>query len=128
MEDLILVDTCKLFDFMAEVGKREPFETALLEAKVALSAITVYELFRGVDNSLHIDQRTKLVGLCKVLDITEPISKEASKIYTSLKKKGELIPNEDILIAATAIHWKYPLLTSNRQNFSRVPNLNLLES
>ena len=46
-------------------------------------------------------------------------------IYTFLKKKGELIHMEDILIAASAIHWRYPVMTSNLKDFSRIPNLKL---
>ncbi len=125
MEGIVVIDTCVLFDFMAGRDKNKNVETMLLNSQAVVSVMTVYELFRGVENEAHIQQRRELVDLCQVLDITEPISWKASKIYTELKKKGALIANQDIFIAATAIHWKYPLLTANKKDFQKIPGVHL---
>jgi predicted nucleic acid-binding protein len=43
-----------------------------------------------------------------------------------LKKRSQLIPTDDILIAATAISNNLPLATINVKDFSRIENLSLL--
>lgn len=126
MAGIVIIDTCVLFDFMSGRDGEGITEKLLSDSAGALSVISVYEMFRGVENKRHIEQRKELVNLCAVLEITEPISKTASNIYTTLKKSGKLIPNQDILIAATAIHWKYPLFTRNKKDFANIKNLQLL--
>jgi tRNA(fMet)-specific endonuclease VapC len=74
---------------------------------------------------MHIEQRKDLIGLCTVLDITPQISEYAANIYTNLKKKGSLIHSEDILIAATALHWRYSIMTTNSKDFFRIPGVRL---
>jgi len=127
MENIIILDTSVLLDFLVGSNKSvaSRVERLLLEAKAALSVITVFELLRGVESDKHLEQRKELINLCTILDITLPISQRAAGIYTNLKKKGSLIPMEDILIAATALHWRYSVMTLNLKDFSRVPGVNL---
>ncbi len=125
MEGIVVLDTCVLFDFLAGHGKTvvPQVERFLLESKAAVSVVTVFELLRGVESEKHMVQRKELVGLCTVLDLTPQISERAAGIYTHLKKKGALIHMEDILIAATALHWRHSVLTSNTKDFSRIPGI-----
>lgn len=127
MENVIVFDTCVLFDFLAGKGKTvvPQVERFLLEAKAAISVVTVFELLRGVESDKHIIQRKELIGLCTILDLTPQISERAAGIYTYLKKKGSLIHMEDILIAATALHWRYSIMTSNSKDFSRIPGVKI---
>ena len=126
MADIVLVDTCVLFDFMGGKDDGNVFEKILLDARVGISVITVYELLRGVRFSKHRLQREQLIGLCKVFDITLTISRKASEIYTDLKQNGRLVSNEDILIGATAIYWKHPIYTLNKKDFKRIKGIELI--
>lgn len=123
----MVIDTCILLDFMAGKNKAvtAKVERLLLEAKAAISVITVFELLRGVESEKYIAQRKELINLCTILDLTPPISQRASDIYTHLKKKCLSIHTEDILIAATALHWHHTVITLNTKDFSRVPGLKL---
>lgn len=127
MENVTVLDTCVLLDFLAGRSKTtvSQVERFLLEARAAVSVVTVFELLRGVESDKHIAQRKELIGLCTVLDLTPQISERAAGIYTYLKNKGSLIHMEDILIAATALHWRYSLMTSNSKDFSRVPGVKI---
>ena len=125
MERVVVVDTCTLFEFMAGKIKNQRLDALLVEARAAVSVITVYELFRGVENAEHIKQREELIHLCSVMELTLPISRKAAGIRASLRKKGRMIAHEDILIAATAMHLKSPLLTLNKKDFSLIPELKL---
>ena len=127
MENVSVLDTCVLLDFL--LGKDKTVvtrvERLLLEAKAAISVITVFELLRGVETDKHLTQREELINLCTVLDLTPPISQRATGIYTYLKKKGLSIHTEDILIAATSLHWHYSVMTSNTKDFARIPGIKL---
>lgn len=127
MESVTVLDTCVLLDFLG--GKRGAIvsrvEKLLLEARAAISVISVYELLRGVESEQHISQRRELIRLCTVLDLSPQISERAADIYTFLKKKGTTIHTEDILIAATALYWRHSILTSNTKDFFRIPGISL---
>jgi tRNA(fMet)-specific endonuclease VapC len=127
MESITVVDTCVLLDFLSGQKKSvvSKVEKHLLEAKAAVSVVTVFELLRGVESDKQIAQRKELISLCTVLDLTPQISERAAGVYTHLKKKGSLIHMEDILIAATALHWHFSVMTSNSKDFSRIPGLKL---
>ena len=82
MEGLILLDTCALFDFLADKKDAAGTERILGEGKGAVSSITVYELFRGVLSEKHIEQRSALLSYLHVLDLTAPIARKAAgRIY-----------------------------------------------
>lgn len=101
-------------------------EDILLARSGVLSAITVFELFNGVTNKKHIEDRKSFISLCDVYSMTVDIALKASSIYTEMKKSGKTIQNEDILIAATAIHYNLPIFTDNKKHFSLIKNLKLL--
>ena len=123
MEGVIVLDTCVLFEFMAGRDEERVIETLLWEGKAAISVITVYELFRGVEISSHIQQREELINLCKILELSRPIARKAGEIFTILKRQGALVAHEDILIGATSVYWKYPCLTLNVKDFKKISGI-----
>ncbi len=123
MEDLIQLDDGVIFDFFTGGDTAHRTELILHEAKAVLSAITVFELFAGVRDEKHIQQRQEFVQLCEIIDLNTGIMRKAAELYTGLKQSGRLIPNEDIFIAACGIYNNYPLFTLNRKHFERIPDL-----
>ena len=128
MENIVVLDSCVLLDFLTGHNKivTAKVERVLLEARAAVSVISVFELIRGVESEKHLAQRKELLNLSTILDLTPQISERAVNIYTQLKKKGSLIDMADILIAATALHWRYSITTSNVKDFSRIAGLSLI--
>ncbi len=123
MADIVLLDTGIVFEYFSNKISSSKTENLLYESRTALSTLTIFELFNGVTNEKHIEQREKFVRLCNVIDFTEPVAKKASEIYTKLKIKGNLIDTVDIMIAASAMQRKYPLFTNNKKHFGRIPGL-----
>ena len=123
MEDVVLLDTGMLFEFLADRKSAEPVQLILSDGKGAVSSVTVYELLRGVTAKRHVEQRYQLVSLLHTLDLTEQIARVAGRIYTDLKTDGNLIDNEDILIAATSLYHSIPVFTTNQKHLARVPHL-----
>jgi tRNA(fMet)-specific endonuclease VapC len=62
-----------------------------------------------------------------VIPVTEPIAVRFAEIRALLMRRGELISNFDMLIAATALHYNLTVLTFNLRHFSRIPDLNLYQ-
>lgn len=48
-----------------------------------------------------------------------------ARLRGDLRRKGQLIGDPDILIAATALHHDLMLVTRNLRDFQRVPGLTL---
>jgi tRNA(fMet)-specific endonuclease VapC len=59
------------------------------------------------------------------LPITDEVIVRAADIYASLKQRGELISDADILIASTALISRLGVVTNNLAHFRRIPELQL---
>jgi tRNA(fMet)-specific endonuclease VapC len=60
-----------------------------------------------------------------VLPITDQIIVRAADIYADLHVHGQLIPDADILIAATALDHGLVMATSNVADFGRISGLRI---
>ena len=96
--------------------------------KIFISTITYYETKRGL---LATFASTKMERFNAILQDYEMIgidSKEvvdkASEIYAHLKRRGELLPDADILIAAIASVYDLTLVT-NDSHFDRIEGLQI---
>ncbi len=98
-----------------------------LQGKCAISDITAYELFSGVDGYAAPEQRLdiieSLLDRVTVLPFNTAAARIAGPLRFKLKSKGELIGAYDILIAATALSYDLILLTNNVREFKRVKGL-----
>jgi len=92
-----------------------------------ISSLTVAELEFGVQNSRQVD--TNRIALLKFLSFFNILHFESSdaieygKIKTELRKKGQIIGQIDLLLAAQAVNRKMTLVTNNLKEFSRVNGL-----
>ena len=90
--------------------------------------ITQYEVLRGVLAKGATGQHRAFERFCgssEVLAITPPIIEQAAEIYTNLYRRGLLIGDADILIAATALSHRYVLATNNGFHFGRIAELQI---
>lgn len=96
---------------------------------LALSSITVSELYFGAYKSMHVDKN--LLALEHFLMPFDIVSYDANaaKIYgqirASLEKSGQVIGGLDMQIAALALSLDMTLVTNNTREFQRVDNLKL---
>ena len=97
--------------------------------RLTFSIVTRYEILRGLKAKNATAQLANFRNLCEVseiLPITDRIIEVASDIYADLHRGGLLLPDADILIAATALSNDYPIVTNNTAHFSRVNGLTIL--
>ena len=92
------------------------------------SIITQYEILRGLKAKGATKQIAVFENFCSqntILSLSKEIISKAAEIYADLRKRGELIGDADILIAATAIVNKLGIVTNNEKHFQRIPELHV---
>ncbi len=127
-----LVDTDWIIEALAG---REPVLTTLRRlapqrlAVCLISLAEVYEVaFNSPNPQAHLESFRRFLAPLRVLPLTEPIVVRFAEVRSSLRYRGQLIPDFDILIAATALHHNLTLLTFNVGHFQRIPDLRVYES
>lgn len=126
-----LVDSDWLIDAIA--GVRSAWDPLEHHASSGLSAsiITLGELFEGAyslpDPGIHIENLRRFLSGFNVLGLTEPIMQLFAQNRYRLRRRGNLIPDLDLLIAATALHHDLTLMTRNVRHFARIPGLKLYQ-
>jgi tRNA(fMet)-specific endonuclease VapC len=126
-----LLDT----DILSAVMRKNPLATERARSyltdhrRFTFSIITRYEVLRGLlakGAEKQLAAFDKLCAKSRVLDITDSIIVRASEIYADLHKKGKLIGDADILIAATALTHGLAVVTNNEVHLGRVQNLQIV--
>ena len=115
------------------VLKRRPKEALGIfnanASRMAISSITLSELFYGAEKSAKTDQNLEaieeFVSHLEVLPYDAKASQHYGRIKAALEKKGQIIGENDIHIAAHATSHGLILVTNNLREFKRVPNLAL---
>lgn len=98
------------------------------DALVYITGLTVYELYKGVLLIRNEKLERDVEDFIESVEVLQPdpyIEKKAGKIYADLRKRGELINDADILIAATAVINDSVLVTNNIEHFKRIKELKL---
>jgi tRNA(fMet)-specific endonuclease VapC len=125
-----LVDTDLLIDGLHDSSTALALLERLAPAGLAVSIISLGELFEGAylleDSETHLaGLRTFLAGY-RILPLNEQIMSRFAQERATLRRHGLLIPDFDLLIAATALEHELTLVTRNRRHFERVQGLQLL--
>jgi len=113
------------------VIKRRPIEVMGVfndnAGRMAISAITLSELFHGAEKSAKVAQNLAVVeefaSLLEVLPYTAKASQHYGAIRSALEKVGRTIGVNDLHIAAHARSEGLTLVTNNLREFERVPGL-----
>ena len=122
-----LLDTNMVIDVM----KRRPIEVLSQfndnAGRMALSAITLSELYHGAEKSAKVAQNLEVVeefaSLVQVLAYSTKASQHYGAIRSQLEKSGQPIGVNDVHIAAHARSEGLVVVTNNTSEFSRIPGL-----
>lgn len=101
---------------------------------VFISAVTVSEPLMGVrraDSQMRRLRRAAfveaIIAAIPALSFDAAVARVHAEIGAELSSKGRLIGAHDLIIAATARHYGFALLTDNTAEFSRVSGLQVVE-
>ncbi len=106
----------------------------LLEAEILsknefiINPITYYEIKRGLIVNDSMKKLVKFNELCNIfgiLELSNNVLDDAAYIYADLRKKGKIIEDADILIAATCRVNNLVLITNNTKHFANIKNLEI---
>ena len=109
---------------------REPLVRRVRDAgpgALAVSTVTCAELWYGAAKSRH-PQRNRadqdaLLQPFRVVDFDGAAADRYASIRAQLARIGQPIGDRDLMIAATALANRMPIVTSNTGEFARVPGL-----
>ena len=119
-------DTCAFILRRSSQALMDRIQTVLLEQQV-MSMVTLAELLYGVqlssrkkENQVAVDVLTRHLS---VIDWTRHAAEHYAEIRADLKKKGQLIGSNDLMIAAHARSLGAIVVTNNVKDFRRVKGL-----
>ncbi len=130
MEPRFLLDT----NICIYVRRQKPEKVlrrfrALRQGEAALSVITFGELLYGAAKSAQraeaLERLEELAHLLPVLPLPEAAAEAYGIMRAELERKGEMIGNNDLWIAAHAKAAGLTLVTNNEREFRRVRGLKL---
>ena len=128
----LVIDTSALVSVERDGTDWERFLAELGDEAVALPAIVYGELLVGVklagSAARASSRRAKIAALVERVPLVEfgrEIAERWAELFAQLSRGGELIPANDLAVAATALHLDFGVLVGGRdeEHFRRVPGL-----
>ncbi|NOR44192.1 MAG: PIN domain-containing protein [Candidatus Delongbacteria bacterium] len=99
------------------------------EEKVAISFMTIAELFYGAERSNYRSKNINLIEefilTVDIINTDVEILKKFGELKSDLYKNNILLPDADILIASTALINCSKLITGNIKHFNRFRDLSI---
>ena len=90
--------------------------------------MTRFEVLRGLKAKGATRRIRDFQQLCRrlqIFPISEDVIVKASDLYADLYRRGQLIGDADLLIAATALVNGFGVATNNEAHFRRIPDLHV---
>ncbi len=128
--DEYFLDTSIVIDYIR--GKKEISRFVNeLKGKLYINYIVIAELSEGIyrvkDSKKMENGIDNFVnGMDGVLQVNYYVAKKFGEIRADLRKRGEVIEDFDILIAATCIENNLPIITLNKKHFDKIDGLKIL--
>jgi tRNA(fMet)-specific endonuclease VapC len=124
-------------DVLSEVLKgrntavaRRAIDYSRLVGPLAFSAVTRFEIIRGLKSLQATAQLTKFAEFCKhahILLLDDNVFDVAAELWVEGRAKGHPHGDADLLIAATALANGFELATRNRSHFAWIAGLTLVD-
>ena len=123
------IDTDWLADYLASKPAAVSLLTMLEPQGLAISLVTYGEIYEGIyfgRNPAAAEREFKqFLRRAPVLPLNRTIMRDFARLRGDLRRRGQIIMDPDILIAATALHFDRVLVTRNLRHFNRIPGLKL---
>lgn len=126
-----LVDTDWLIDAVSGIPAAIATLDQLKDDGLATSIISVGEVYEGAYGTDNPAERLAVyrsfLDPFPVLPLTDRIMERFAKERSTLRTQGNIIPDLDLLIAATTLEHRLILLSPNSRHFDRIPDLTLYQ-
>jgi tRNA(fMet)-specific endonuclease VapC len=126
---IYLIDSDVVADYLKGVPQAVQQISAFVRGGIAISIITYGEIYDGIDGSYDpkaaAEVFRRFLRFVNVLPLNRSVMRRFAAVRRDLRSRGQLIPDMDMLIAATAPHHNLTLVTRNRSHFRRIPGITL---
>lgn len=100
-------------------------------SRTFVSIVTVGEIYERAfvfaNAQAHLAAFRSFLGHYQILSLSDPIMERFAEVRAFLRRRGQLISDFDILIAATALLHDLTVLTFNLRHFGRIPDLKVYQ-
>jgi tRNA(fMet)-specific endonuclease VapC len=101
----------------------------LAGAAIAICWVTAAEVYEGAFKSAnpqaHLRQMRQFLSQFRVLNLDDAVAERFAELRADLRRRGEMIPDLDLFVAATALTYDLTVLTFNRRHYERISGLKL---
>ena len=91
----------------------------------------VGELYEGAlgspDPAAHLATLRRFIQPFRTIGLDEPLMLRFAQLRAEFRRLGQLIPDFDLLLAATALEHNLTVLTFNVRHFNRVAGLSIYQ-
>jgi len=127
---MIHLDTCFLIDLQRErkstlVGRATEFLREHADEVIQISCLVAMEFCEGYSDE-ELWKAERLLRPFSWIPINDAVALKASRLRRSLRIEGQLIPDNDLLVAACSIQHGATLATDNEAHFSRISGLKII--
>ena len=125
-----LLDSDVVADWLRGRSSTVELIARLSDEGLAISSITYGEIYEGVyfgrDPGKAESAFRDFLRFVDVVPLSRPAMRLFARIRGDLRRRGQLVSDLDILIAATAIERDLTLITRNIRHYERIQGLRLL--
>ena len=131
MANLYLIDTDWVINCLHGVQQVMTRVDELMPADIGISPLSLAELYDGIlgDADPAHSEGELFAFLARGITTVE-VDLETCRVFARerrrLRAAGNLIPDFDLMIGATAVRHDLTLLSNNRRHFQRIAGLNLI--
>ncbi len=122
----MVADTDVILDAIAGAGAHAQVASLLRAKRLATTAVTVFEIWRGCRSDWERDEARRALRGVRVYSLTDAAAKRAAEVYRDLETAT--IGERDTLIAGVCLVVGRPLLTRNVRHFRRVQGLEVVQA
>ena len=121
-------------DILSALMRRDPKALSTATRYLAehgcftFSVLTRYEILRGLSwkgTKQRVAAFERFCSSNRILPVTDDVADAAARIYADLRRRGELVGDADMLIAASALVHRLGVATNNVHHFARVEGLHV---
>jgi tRNA(fMet)-specific endonuclease VapC len=127
-----LLDTDWIINLLAGKEDAEEKIQRLDPEDIGISLVTVAEIYESAYNfanpEAHIQIFRSFLKNFHLANLSLPIIEKFAEVRAHLRRKGQMISDIDIFLAATALHHDLVVLTYNKKHFERIPDLRVYQS
>jgi tRNA(fMet)-specific endonuclease VapC len=96
----------------------------------AISVITYGELLFGAAKSARPGENAarvrRIAEILPVVEVSRAVMETFGSLKAALERKGRIVGDLDLVIAATALVLSYKVVTNNERHFQQIPGLQVV--